>query len=205
MQFFTLIQIEPHRKAAKKSLGMGCQSWQDIGASFRPMRMTRHLILVRAIAESQTNARPFQMRTANLFMAAATVLLMGCASSPSPEETRRLVEGNRWELVRWGDRTVPHGDNGEPVILEFKDGRASGHAGCNRYSTRVTFGPGNSQVTVSPGMTTRMACEPRRMEFETAFIRAFEASTGYRIEGERLLFESGATAPLEFYRRPLER
>lgn len=144
----------------------------------------------------------FQMRTAHLFMAAVTVLLISCASSPSLDETRRLAEGNRWELVRWGDRTVPHGDNGEPVILEFKGGRASGHAGCNRYSTRVTFGPGERQVTVSPGMTTRMACEPRRMEFETAFIRAFEASTDYRVEGNRLMFEGSAAPPMEFYRRP---
>jgi heat shock protein HslJ len=157
------------------------------------------------IAENRPNGRPIQMRTAYLFMAAVTVMLMGCASSPSPDDTRRLAEGNRWELVRWGDRTVPHGDNGEPVILQFKDGRASGHAGCNRYSTRVTFGPGDRQVTVSPGMTTRMACEPRRMEFEGAFIRAFETSTGYRVEGERLVFESGVASPMEFYRRPLER
>ncbi len=156
-------------------------------------------------SKSRPYARPIQMRTANLLMTLVTVMLMSCASAPSPEDTRRLAEGNRWELVRWGDRTVPHGDNGEPVILEFKDGRASGHAGCNRYNTRVTFGPGNSQVTVSPGMTTRMACEPRRMEFEASFIQAFEASTGYRVEGERLLFESGAAPPLEFYRRPLER
>lgn len=145
------------------------------------------------------------MRLANLFPIAVTVMLLGCVSAPSTENAPRLIESNRWELVRWGDRTVPHGDNGEPVILEFKDGRASGHTGCNRYHTRVTFGPGERQVTVSPGMTTRLACEPRRMEFEASFIRPFEASTGYRVEGERLLFESGGAPPLEFYRRPLER
>jgi heat shock protein HslJ len=135
----------------------------------------------------------------------ASLLLMSCVSSPSPEEVSRLAEKNRWELAHWGDHQVPHGDNGEPVILAFKDGRASGHAGCNRYAAGVTFDPGAGEVKVSQGMTTRMACEPRRMEFEAAFIRAFEASTGYRLEGERLLFESDAASPLEFYRRPLER
>lgn len=145
------------------------------------------------------------MRTSGFFVVCAAVVLMSCLSSSAPEEMRRLAEGNRWELVRWGDRTVPHGDNGEPVILEFKDGRASGHAGCNRYSAGVTFGPAVGELKVSRGMTTRMACEPRRMEFETAFIRAFEASTRYHVEGDRLLFESGAAAPLAFYRRPLER
>ncbi|MEX5215542.1 MAG: META domain-containing protein [Nitrospiraceae bacterium] len=145
------------------------------------------------------------MRLANLFPIAVTVMLLGCVSAPSTENAPRLIESNRWELVRWGDRTVPHGDNGEPVILEFKEGRASGHAGCNRYNSRVTFGPRDGHVTVSPGMTTRMACEPGRMEFEAAFIRAFESSTHYRLEGDRLLFESGTAPPLEFYRRPLER
>ena len=145
------------------------------------------------------------MRMPYLLTMCATLMLISCVSSPSPEEVSRLAEKNRWELARWGDHQVPHGDNGEPVILAFKAGRASGHAGCNRYAAGVTFGPGAGEVKVSQGMTTRMACEPQRMEFEAAFIRAFEASTGYRLEGERLLFESGAALPLEFYRRPLER
>ncbi len=145
------------------------------------------------------------MRTSCLLILCAALMQAACASSPSPEDVQRLAEGNRWELVRWGDRMVPHGDNGEPVILVFKEGRASGHVGCNRYSAGITFGPHAGEVKVAPGISTRMACEPRRMEFEAAFIRAFEASTRYRVEGERLLFESGTASPLEFYRRPLEK
>ncbi|MCC2642552.1 MAG: uncharacterized protein K0S45_2965 [Nitrospira sp.] len=135
----------------------------------------------------------------------AALMLISCVSSPSPEEASRLAEKNRWELARWGDHQVPLGDNGEPVILAFKDGRTSGHAGCNRYAAGVTFGPAAGEVKVSHGMTTRMACEPQRMEFEAAFIRAFEASTRYRLTGESLSFESDIAPPLEFYRRPLER
>ena len=48
-----------------------------------------------------------------------------------PTEARSRLEANRWELVYWEGTPVPHGDNGEPVILSFKDGRVSGHAGCN--------------------------------------------------------------------------
>ena len=145
------------------------------------------------------------MRMSYLLTMCAMLTLISCVTSPTPEEVSRLVEENRWELVRWGDRMVPHGDNGEPVILAFKDGRASGHAGCNRYSAGITFGSHAGDLKVSPGISTRMACEPRRMEFEAAFIRTFEASTRYRVEGERLLFESGVASPLEFYRRPLEK
>lgn len=133
-----------------------------------------------------------------------TALLMtACVSSPRPEDMRRLAENNRWELAHWGDHPVPHGDDGEPVILAFKDGRVSGHAGCNRYSAAIVFGPRTGETKVSEGVTTRMACEPRHMKFEALFIRAFEASTRYRLDGERLLFESDSAPPLEFYRRPL--
>lgn len=184
---------------------MACRSWQDIGASLRPSMIDLKPVPGEASGRESPYRQTIQMRTSTFLMVCATMMLVACVSSPAHEEMRQLVEANRWELVRWGDRTVPHGDNGEPVILEFKDGRASGHAGCNRYSAGVTFGPAVGELPVSPGVTTRMACEPRRMEFEAAFIRAFEASTRYHVEGERLLFESGAAAPLAFYRRPLER
>ena len=131
------------------------------------------------------------------------ILLTACASTPSPDHMKRVAERNRWELAHWGNHTVPLGDDGEPVILGFQDGKVSGHTGCNRYSAGITFGPKAGRVSISHGISTRMACEPRRMEFEAAFIRAFEASTRYRLDGESLSFESAIDQPLEFYRRPL--
>lgn len=134
----------------------------------------------------------------------AALMLTSCVTSPSLEEMRQRAEKNRWELAHWGDRQIPYGDDGDPVILTFKDGRVSGHAGCNRYSAAIVFGPNRGELKVSQGITTRMACEPRHMEFETSFIRAFEASTRYRQAGESLSFESDIAPPLEFYRRPLD-
>lgn len=132
------------------------------------------------------------------------LLLTACVSPPSPDEMKQVAERNRWELAHWGNQAIPYGDDGEPVIFAFKDGKVSGQAGCNRYSAGITFGPKAGEVSVSHGIRTRMACEPRRMEFEAAFIRAFEASTRYRLDGESLSFESTLAQPLEFYRRPLE-
>jgi len=144
------------------------------------------------------------MRLLNLITLCTSVLVTGCVTPPSPDHMKQLTEKNRWELAHWGNHAVPYGDDGEPVILTFKDGTVSGHAGCNRYSAGITFGPKAGDVTVSRGVTTRMACEPRRMEFETAFIRAFEGSTRYRLDGESLSLESAIAQPLEFYRRPLK-
>lgn len=145
------------------------------------------------------------MRRLLLSILTLSVLLTACVSTPSPDEMKQTAERNRWELAHWGDRRIPYADDDEqPVILAFKDGRVSGHAGCNRYAASVSFGAKAGEVTVSHSITTRMACAPRRMEFEAAFLKAFEASTRYRLDGESLSFESEIAPPLEFYRRPLE-
>lgn len=134
----------------------------------------------------------------------ALVLQAACASPPSPDVMKQVAERNRWELAHWGNHSIPYEDGGEPVILAFKDGTVSGHVGCNRYSAGIRFGPEAGDVSISRGMTTRMACAASRMEFEAAFIRAFETSTRYRLDDESLSFESAIAPPMEFYRRPLE-
>lgn len=131
------------------------------------------------------------------------LLITACVSTPSPDAMKQVAERNRWELAHWGDRVIPSADEGQPVVLAFQEGRVTGYAGCNRYAAAVSFGPKTGQVAVSHGITTRMACEPRRMKFEAAFIKAFEASRRYRLDGESLSFHSEGGPPLEFYRRPL--
>ena len=123
---------------------------------------------------------------------------------PAAEATRRL-ESRRWELVYWEGQAVPHGDNGEPVILTFAEGRVSGHAGCNRMNGGYELGPAAGQVRFGPAATTRMACEPGRMAFESAFTAALAASTAIEFEGPRMRLRApGGSAPLEFYERELQ-
>ena len=141
------------------------------------------------------------MRTPLLHLAlpiCTALMLTSCVTSPSPEEMNRRAEQNRWELSHWGDRSIPYGDDGDPVILSFKEGRVSGHAGCNRYRAAIVFGPARGELKVSQGITTRMACEPRHMEFEASFIRAFEASTRYRLDGESCRSKAISLLPWSF-------
>lgn len=142
------------------------------------------------------------MRLRQLIVASSSILLTACVMTPSPIIMQRLAEKNRWELAHWGNRPVPLGDDGGPVLLAFKDGQAVGHAGCHRYQAAISFGPRTGEVTVARGTLTPTACEARHLEFEAAFIRAFEASKRYRLDGESLSFESDVAPPLEFYRRP---
>ncbi len=129
----------------------------------------------------------------------------GAALLPVAEAASRLG-AHRWELVYWEGKTVPHGDNGEPVILTFRDGRVSGHAGCNRMNAAYELGPAAGQVRFSGPVTTRMACEPGRMAFEAAFVAALGASAQVEFEGPRMRLRQpgGAAPPLEFYQRELQ-
>jgi heat shock protein HslJ len=119
-------------------------------------------------------------------------------------EARSRLEANRWELVYWEGTPVPHGDNGEPVILTFAEGRVSGHAGCNRMMAGYELGPEAGRIAVKAPVTTRMACEEGRMAFEAAFTKAFGAATAVRFEGNHLHLDSPGVPSLKFHLRELQ-
>ena len=119
-------------------------------------------------------------------------------------EARSRLEANRWELVYWEGTPVPHGDNGEPVILTFAEGRVSGHAGCNRMTAGYELGPEAGRIIVKAPVTTRMACEEDRMKFEAAFTKAFGAATAVRFKGNHLHLDSPGVPTLKFHLRELQ-
>ena len=84
-----------------------------------------------------------------------------------------------------GDAAYRPGGEGEPPTLVFgDDGQVAGHSGCNRL-----FGPfrdSGDGLALGPLASTRMACPPPLMALEAAFFAALEATTGYRLEAERL-------------------
>lgn len=151
-------------------------------------------------------------------IAALTITLAGCAgtgngagggaatgpSALSAAEARTRLEAHRWELVYWEGTPVPHGDNGEPVILGFAEGRVSGHAGCNRMMAGYELGPEPGRIAIKAPVTTRMACEEGRMAFEAAFTKAFGAATAVRFEGDHMYLESPGVPTLKFHLRELQ-
>lgn len=103
---------------------------------------------------------------ASLMLSACTSLSTG-STQPAMDAGPRL-QAHRWELVYWEGTAVPHGDNGEPVILSFAEGRISGHTGCNRSSAGYELDAAAMQLRILAPMSTRMACEEGRMAFEAA-------------------------------------
>ena len=150
-------------------------------------------------------------------LAVLTITLAACTASGGPAagagagpvalsaaEAGKRLAANRWELVFWEGTPVPHGDNGEPVILTFAEGRVSGHAGCNRMMAGYELGPEAGKIAVTAPVTTRMACEEGRMRFEAAFTKALGAATTVRFEGDHMYLEPPGVPSLKFHLRELQ-
>lgn len=150
-------------------------------------------------------------------LAVLTITLAACTASGGPAagpgagpvalsaaEAGKRLAANRWELVFWEGTPVPHGDNGEPVILTFFEGRVSGHAGCNRMMAGYELGPEAGKIAVKALVTTQMACEEGRMRFEAAFTKAFGAATTVRFEGDHMYLDSPGGPSLKFHLRELQ-
>lgn len=138
--------------------------------------------------------------------AAAGLTLAACAGTP-PQPTAdngAALTASRWELTRWTGHTVPHGDNGEPVILNFAQekgqGRVSGRAGCNQFSAPYSVrGPG--QLTIVQAVTTRMACPAPAMQFEADFLDKLQAVNQYSIDGQQMEMKTLDGQTLSFHAR----
>lgn len=84
------------------------------------------------------------------------------------------LEGVEWVLTHltWNEPAPAAPE----VTLVFDGGRASGSAGCNRYSADVVLGAPPGELAVGPVATTRRACPGPAMALETRYLRAFAAA-----------------------------
>lgn len=138
--------------------------------------------------------------------AAACLTLAACAGTPPQPvaDNDAALSASRWELTRWTGHAVPHGDNGEPVILNFSlengQGRVSGRAGCNQFSAPYSIRrPG--QLTIVQAVTTRMACPGPAMQFEADFLDKLQAVNLYKIDGRQMEMKTLDGQTLSFHAR----
>lgn len=120
----------------------------------------------------------------------ASLTLAACAAGPEVAVTHSL-SGTSWREVSGGEHA--------PTI-EFADGRASGHAGCNRWFASVTQGEGVA-LTFGDAGSTRMMCEPARMEVERRFLAAIHETQIAAVEGDTLILRDIAGADLARFTR----
>uniref|UniRef100_UPI001065A3F5 META domain-containing protein n=1 Tax=Burkholderia sp. B10 TaxID=1178627 RepID=UPI001065A3F5 len=124
----------------------------------------------------------------------------------------QLLDDASWELTSWvaadgTPRTIPHGDNGEPIrlALSTESGvrRASGFSGCNRYMG--TYAIKNGLLSFGPLAGTRMACpDALGGQLEHAYLDALAhvQKTGVQMrEPQQLQIVTEAGETLTFTRR----
>ena len=137
-------------------------------------------------------------------------ILPDCNSCSSPPLAQL---SGRWELLRWNlppdqkglvkNRTIPHGDNGEPIIIEFNQEKKmlSGYSGCNRFFSQLTIDTKNAVVLGNIGSTKMMCIENSRMELERDFLNQLDDYRSLNMRGEQLLLVGRTGDVLAFGRR----
>ncbi len=147
-----------------------------------------------------------------LSLASCSNILPDCNSCSSPP----LFQLNgRWELLRWNlppdqrgivkNRTIPHGDNGEPIIMTFNQETKmlSGYAGCNRFFSQLSIDSKNAIILGNIGSTKMMCAENYRMELERDFFNQLDDYRSLNLKGDQLLLVGRTGDVLVFGRRGL--
>jgi heat shock protein HslJ len=81
-------------------------------------------------------------------------LLTACGSKPPAPAP---IADRDWSLVSLGERVAPVGAAGRPVTLRLDaNARATGFAGCNRYSASYTLA--SDSLRFGPAISTKMSC-----------------------------------------------
>jgi heat shock protein HslJ len=137
-------------------------------------------------------------------------LLPDCNSCSSPP----LAQLNgRWELLRWNlppdqmglvkNRTIPHGDNGDPIMLEFNQEKKllSGYSGCNRFVSQLSIDSKNAIVLGNIGSTKKMCLENSRMELERDLLNQLDDYRSLNMKGDQMLLVGRTGDVLVFSRR----
>ncbi|TVP52211.1 MAG: META domain-containing protein [Halomonas sp.] len=123
---------------------------------------------------------------------AAATLLSACSSAPQQERVDAprgaslsgpIVE-QRWNLLLVGtDERLSMPET--PHFRISKDGKVSGHDGCNRFTGQVTLGE-SQRIEFGELATTRMACP--QMADAKRVTDMMETAYRYLIDHDRLVF-----------------
>jgi heat shock protein HslJ len=123
-------------------------------------------------------------------------------STPAPATPATAdLTAHRWSLVALGERANPLGAGERAPDLAFSaaESRASGFAGCNRFSGTYTV-MGDS-LHFGPLMSTKMAC-PGQDQVEVGYLSALSAVVTYTLADSSLILHgAGGTKLAEFRHR----
>jgi heat shock protein HslJ len=112
----------------------------------------------------------------------------GPAAATAAPDTATTLVAYQWQLVSASDATgqsiaafFPTPD--KPLGVEFGDGRLGVTGGCNRISAGYQL-LDSTQLQLSPGMSTMMACPPPLGDADAAFGKFLTGTLQVALEGE---------------------
>ncbi|WP_225826793.1 META domain-containing protein [Streptomyces naphthomycinicus] len=127
-----------------------------------------------------------------MFLAVAAVLVPLAAASGSARgaSAGQPVTGVDWRVDSLTADGVTRQAPAAARIRIGTDGLAAGNLGCNGFSARVTVA--GDRITLGNLRTTKMACDPARMDFERALARTLTTGTlTARVADGRLTLTDG--------------
>jgi putative lipoprotein len=95
------------------------------------------------------------------------------ASAPTPE-------GRNWSLIELRGQALPPTPLPRLPLLEMREGRISGHSGCNRFNGSYSLQ--GERLSFGPAAGTRRACADD-MLLETEFLQLLPQVASWRIQG----------------------
>ena len=134
-------------------------------------------------------------------LALASSLLLGCTSTTTVPVASAQVDplaGTQWQLAsvdrgEWAELEAIH-----TVTLGFAEGRAAGHAGCNRYFASYSV-QGQRLELGHPG-STMMYCEGEGegSVVEAAFLPLLEGTLTFEASAQALVLHAADGTSLRF-------
>ena len=104
-----------------------------------------------------------------------TVALNLTAAQTAPTPTASLL-GTQWELQQIGSKAV---SAERKPTLNFAEGRAGGHLGCNTGGGSYTLK--NSSLQFGPILSTMMACDDPLMKLERDYSSALQKTLRFTL------------------------
>lgn len=103
-----------------------------------------------------------------------------------------LVMDKKWTVTEVAGTSVIEESRASFTFTE--SGGYGGNASCNSMSGRAEFGPG--EVTLHPGIMTKMACMDPVMAQENAVVQALETTKSWALDDEELIFYGADGTPV---------
>lgn len=129
-------------------------------------------------------------------IALVTILFVSCSSTKTAVDG---IEGRTWKLKTLEGKEMSDLNLQKDVyfMLNSKENRVSGFAGCNSMMGGYTLQEGN-RIRFTQMGSTKMAC-PDVTFSESDFLKVFELADNYTINNNELSLNVGRRAPLAVF------